>query len=174
MILLQHSLRSPRFLLLLRVMIKNRRPVLRAHVRPLPVHCSRVMTLPENRQQLQIRNLLRIKLHFHRLRVPGPSRANLFVIRILRRPARITHGSRSHPRHLPKRVLHSPKTTSRKRRLSHNQNSPSLRLCPPDSEPPNPILPRCRRAVEPTAAPQRAKSSSAHSAARENKSSILD
>src|SRR5580692_11488906 len=126
-VLLQHRLRRPRFLLLLRIMIKNRRPVLRPHIRPLPVHRSRVVTLPENRQQFQIRNLLRIKLYVHRLRMPSAPRANLFVVRVLRRPARITHSSRCHSRHLPKRSLHSPKTPRRKSPLSHDLKSPSTR-----------------------------------------------
>src|SRR5271163_2212990 len=123
-ILLEHGLRRARFLLLLLIVIKNSRAILRAHVRPLPVHRRRVMTLPEHRQQLQIRNLRRIKLHFHRLRMPGPPRANLFVVRMFRRPARVTHSSRSHPRHLPERILHSPKTTRRKSPLSHNLKTP--------------------------------------------------
>src|SRR5580704_4876076 len=42
------------------VMIENRRPILRADVRPLPVQRRRVVVLPENIQQVIIRDLGRV------------------------------------------------------------------------------------------------------------------
>src|SRR5580704_8696084 len=89
-------------------MIKNRGAVLRSHVRPLPIRRSRIMALPEHSQQLQVRNLSRIKLHFHGLSMAGPARA--------------ANSSRSNALNPPEGVLHTPETTSSKSRDSHNAN----------------------------------------------------
>src|SRR5262245_46775389 len=60
-----------RQILLLFIVIEDNTAILRAEIRPLPVHLRRVVNLEENAQQHLIRNLLGIVSHFHGLGVTG-------------------------------------------------------------------------------------------------------
>src|SRR6266513_2861461 len=79
-------------------MEENRRAVLRAEIRSLAVHLCRVMSLPENVEQLFVTHFCGIKCHLHHFHMPGFVCANVFVSRIRRLPAPET--SRSESRYL--------------------------------------------------------------------------
>ena len=64
-------------LLLLIIPVENHRPVLRAFIRPLPVHLRRIERhREEHPQQLSISHLRRIVNNLHRLRMSGLARCS--------------------------------------------------------------------------------------------------
>src|SRR5258708_23774931 len=85
-------------------MKENRRAVLCAEVRPLAVQLRRVMSLPENAEQLFVTHFCRIERHLHHFRMPRFVRANIFVSRIRRRSEEHTSELQS-PDHLVCRLL---------------------------------------------------------------------
>src|SRR6267143_495216 len=102
-------------------MKENRRAVLCAEIRSLAVHLRRVMSLPENVEQLFITHFCGIEGHLHHVRMPGFVSANVFVGRIRRLPAAIPYGGINHSRHALKRSLHAPETPcSESRYLCHS------------------------------------------------------
>src|SRR5580692_1188175 len=96
-------------------MKENCRPVLRAKVRPLPVHLRRVVHLPEHFQQLFVAHLGRIKGYLHNFGVPRLIRTNILVRGIQRLAAAVTHSRLDYPRHLLKCSFNSPEATRPKR-----------------------------------------------------------
>src|SRR6185369_11966257 len=111
---LQRRLRFLRRRFLLGRVKENRRAVLRAIVRPLPVHLRRIMHLPERIQQFLVADLLRIKRYLHHLGVPGLVRANILVCRIGHIPAAISGLRRNHARDSLKISLDPPKASRTK------------------------------------------------------------
>src|SRR6266700_8425721 len=91
-------------------MKENRRAVLRADVRPLPVHLRRVMRLPERIEQLFITQLRRIERNLHHFRVSRFARANILVRRLGHLSTTVAHRGIDHPRNALKCRLHSPET----------------------------------------------------------------
>src|SRR5438046_4827064 len=101
-------------------MEENRRAVLCAEIRSLAVHLCRVMSLPENVEQLSVTHFCGIKCHLHHFHMPGFVCANVFVSRIRRLPAAVPYGGINHSRHALKRGLHAPETSrSESRYLCH-------------------------------------------------------
>src|SRR5207253_1254504 len=105
--------------LLFGVMIENRGTILRSRVGPLPVQLRGIVVLPENVQQLFIRNLGRIIVDLDRFGMPGAIRTNIFVRRILHLPTRVTDAGGDHARQLAEGRFHSPKTSCSKSSFSH-------------------------------------------------------
>jgi len=66
------------------------------------------MRLPERLQQVLIVGLLRVIDHPDDFGVPRLAGANLFVCRIGRKAAGVTHGGRVHARELPDQPLGAP------------------------------------------------------------------
>src|SRR5256885_13359154 len=77
-------------------MKENRRAILSAEVRTLPAHLCRVVSLPENVEQLFVTYLCRIERDLHYFRMPRFIRANVFVSRIRHVPATVTYGGVHH------------------------------------------------------------------------------
>src|SRR2546423_7685829 len=101
-------------------MKENRRAILSAEVRTLPAHLCRVVSLPENVEQLFVTYLCRIERDLHHFRMPRFIRANVFVSRIRHVPATVTYGGVNHTRDALKRRLHTPKAPRAKHRyLGH-------------------------------------------------------
>ena len=78
---------------LLRRMVKDYRPVLRSDIRPLPIHSCRIVIGPENIKQFLIPDLGWIELDLHGFGVTSFICANIFVRRVLFRPAGVADGS---------------------------------------------------------------------------------
>jgi len=93
---------------LLGVESKHDAPVTIADVRALPIALGRIVDLPEDVQQLLVRETRGVVLDEHRLGVTGRVRAHFFVARVRRVPARIAHRRRHDPRHVPERVFRTP------------------------------------------------------------------
>src|SRR6266566_9728330 len=111
-------------------MEENRRAVLCAEIRSLAVHLCRVMSLPENVEQLFVTHFCGIKCHLHHFRMPGFVCANIFVSRIRRLPAAVPYGGINHSRHALKRGLHAPETSrSESRYLCHSYHPLVQTLC---------------------------------------------
>ena len=81
-----------RFLLLFGVVKENSGTILRADVRALAVESCWVVALPEDRQQLRIRDLGGVELNFDCLGLAGRSGADLLVGRINLGAARVPDG----------------------------------------------------------------------------------
>src|SRR2546425_11078070 len=108
-------------------MKENRRAVLRAQIRSLAVHLRRVMSLPENVEQLFVTHFCRIERHLHHFGMPGFVCANVFVGWIRRLPAAVPYGRINHSRHALKRGLHTPETSrSESRSEEHTSELQSL------------------------------------------------
>ena len=110
---------SSRGLLLLRRMEKNCRAVLRAEIRALPVQLRGIVVLPENVQQVFIRDFGGIVLDFNRFGVTGPIAANVFIGWILRVSAGIAHACSTDAGNLAERGFNTPETSCRKRCFGH-------------------------------------------------------
>src|SRR5258707_4140693 len=101
-------------------MKENRRAVLRAQIRSLAVHLRRVMSLPENVEQLFVTHFCGIERHLHHFRMPGFVRANVFVGRIRRLSPTVSYRCINYSRHALKRGLYAPETPrSESRYLLH-------------------------------------------------------
>src|ERR1700687_2703847 len=72
------------------------RAVLRTRVRSLAVHLRRVVSLPENVEQLFVTHFCRVKRHLHHFRMPRFVRANIFVGGICRLPTAVPYCRTNH------------------------------------------------------------------------------
>src|SRR5439155_6374835 len=97
-------------------MKENRRAILCAEVWTLPVHLCRVVSLPENVEQLFVTHFCRIERHLHHFRMPRFIRAHVFVGRIRHVSTAVAYGGVNHARDLLKRRLNAPKAPRSKRR----------------------------------------------------------
>src|SRR4029077_14242400 len=96
-----------------------RRSVLESNVGPLAVERCGVVHVPELVEQLLIRDLGRIVCDLDRLRVSGPSPADLLVRRVVDRAALVARNGLDHARHLVEEVLDPPETPAREYCLFH-------------------------------------------------------
>src|SRR3989442_15557995 len=101
-------------------MKEDGRAVLCAPVGPLTIELRGIVVLPEDFQQLVIRKLRCIVVHFDSLGVSGAISTDVFVSRISRLSAGITDASRNHARQLTKCRFHSPETASGKGSFGHD------------------------------------------------------
>ena len=101
-----------RHLLLLRTHIKNRRPVTRPPIIPLPILRRRIVNLKKELQQLPKRHLRWIKNNLNRLGM----RPMIPIRRMLHLAPAIPHPRRHHPLHPPNQILHPPKSSPRQNR----------------------------------------------------------
>src|ERR1700687_3971073 len=101
-------------------MKENCRAVLRTRVRSLAVHLRRVVSLPENVEQLFVTHFCRVKRHLHHFRMPRFVRANIFVGRIRRLPTAVPYCRINHSWHALTLRLDAPETS----------RSESRSLCP--------------------------------------------
>src|SRR2546430_668758 len=101
---------------LLRRMKENRRAILCAEVWTLPVHLCRVVSLPENVEQLFVTHFCGIERNLHPFRMPRFIPANVFVGWIRHISAAVAYGSVNHSRDALKRRLNTPKAPRPKRR----------------------------------------------------------
>src|SRR5882762_3956677 len=90
---------------------EERTAVRRSDVVPLAHALGRVMALPERAQQLGVGDPLRVVHHQHRLGVPGRSRADLAVGRILGVAATVHNRGGIHAVQLPELPLGAPEAT---------------------------------------------------------------
>src|SRR5712664_1411387 len=109
-------------------MKENRSAVLRAEVRPLAVQLRRVMSLPENVEQLFITHFCRIERYLHHFRMSGFVRANIFVGWIRRLSAAVPYCRINHTRHALKRSLYAPETPCPERRYLRHGYHPRFKL----------------------------------------------
>ncbi len=58
---------------------EDHRPVLCPDIRTLPIQLGWVVVVPEDTEQLIVRNLRRIKFHFHHFGTPGAIRARIII-----------------------------------------------------------------------------------------------
>ncbi len=86
------------------------RSVGRAHVVALPHALSWIVVLPEDLQQLLIRNLGRIERNQHHFVVAGAPGTRLFIGRVGRPPRGVSNHGRHDARGLPELALGAPKT----------------------------------------------------------------
>ncbi len=151
------GLRNP---LLVVVLIEDRRPVRRAHIRPLPVQLRRIVRhRKEDAQQLPVRDLRRIVDHLHRLGVPRRLRRHLVV------GCRRRRSARSSPPSYPPRPSPAQRPTACPRSI-RRQTPPSAspaslpapgRHAPPESASSEPHAPnRPASTAMPPAPPNRA------------------
>src|SRR5262249_19150196 len=110
-------LRCLRLGLLLGRVEEDRRAVLIADVRALPVELRRVVQLPERVQQLVVGHLLGVELDEHGLGVAGRVAADLLIRRWVRAPARVPDGRLDRAGNLPEAPLAAPEAPRRERRL---------------------------------------------------------
>src|SRR5437868_3267063 len=106
-------------------MIENCRPVLRSEVRALPVQLRGIVVLPENIEQVSVRNFCRIIFNFNSLGMSGAVRANVFVSRVPQVPTGITNAGSRHAGNLAEHRFNTPKTSCSKCSFSHRHTSPS-------------------------------------------------
>src|SRR6266851_8712743 len=109
-------------------MKENRRAVLCAEVRPLAVQLRRVMSLPEDVEQLFVTHFCRIERHLHHFRMPRFVRANIFVGRIRGLSAAVPCCRIYHSRHALKRSLHAPEAACSERRNLRHGYHPRFKL----------------------------------------------
>src|SRR5215468_2711736 len=101
-------------------MIENRRPVLRAHVRSLPIHLRWVVHMPKRFDESFVAHFFWIKRQLNNFSMPCPICAHFLVRRILRLSSAVSDNCIFHSRNHPELRFHSPKASRRKRRnLTH-------------------------------------------------------
>src|ERR1017187_1974113 len=99
--------------LLIRVR-KHHAAVLRAPVRPLPIHLGRIVQREERVQQCVVRHSPRIERYVDHLGVSGAIGAYLLIRRVLQVSALVSHRRIDHPRDLCETGFYAPKTSSSK------------------------------------------------------------
>src|ERR1017187_8226987 len=92
---------------------EDRGAVLRAVVAELAVRVRRVDVVPEDVQELLVRDLLWVVHHLDRLAVPRAARGDFVVRGIRLLAARVSHGRRDDAREVVVRLLHAPETAAR-------------------------------------------------------------
>src|SRR5579863_94982 len=111
--------------LLLRRMGKNRRAVLLAEVRPLAVHLSRIVHVPERIHQRFVFDLFRIESNLHHFGVASLIGADVLVCRVFRVAVAVANQRVDHSGDHPKFYFDSPKASCGKScEFSHDE-------CPP-------------------------------------------
>src|SRR5438094_5189442 len=106
-------------------MIKNRRPVLRAEIGALPVQLRGIVVLPENVEQVSVRNFSRIIFNFNGLGMSGAVGANVFVSWVLKVSTDVTNAGSGYAGNLAERRFNTPKTPCCKNSFCHIHTSPS-------------------------------------------------
>src|ERR1700761_1224007 len=96
-------------------MEKHCRAVLSADVGTLPVQLRRIMVLPEDSEQVTVRDFCGVISDLYGFCVAGTVRANIVVSRILGMSAGVADPGIQHPRRGAKCLFYSPETTSCKR-----------------------------------------------------------
>src|SRR5438477_290545 len=104
-------LRAHRDLLLLGIMEEDHRAVLVADVPTLSVQLGRVVLVPEDVQELLVRDLLGVVRDLDHLRVSGRVRADVLVGRIVERAALVAGLGLGDTVQLAERRLDAPETT---------------------------------------------------------------
>lgn len=99
---------------LLRRMIKDHGTILLSNIGTLPVRRRRIVVRPENIKQLVVTNLRWIEFHFYHFGMAGFVRANIFIRRMILRPARVPNRGRDHPVQFSKGFFYTPETTCAK------------------------------------------------------------
>src|ERR1017187_7609658 len=102
---------------LLHLLVRSRKhhaPVLRAPVRPLPVHLGRIVQREKRIQQRVIAHSRRIERYVHYLRMSRAVRTHLFIRRMFEFASFISCRCVEYPRHLCKSGFYAPKTSSSK------------------------------------------------------------
>ena len=94
------------------VMIKNRRAILRANVRTLPVERGGIVRLPEHRQHFFEGKFCRVKIHLDHLGMPRAACADLFVCGIGHLTTHVAGGHFCDALDTLVNRLHTPKTSS--------------------------------------------------------------
>jgi hypothetical protein len=96
-------------------MIKNRRTILRADIRPLSIQRRWIMVRPEDIEQLFVTNLCRIEFDFDHFGVTGLVAANIFVARIVFCSAGVANRCCCYAFEISKDFFHAPKTARAER-----------------------------------------------------------
>src|ERR1051325_1029558 len=110
--------RRTRFHQLLRLVVKDRRTVLRAHVRTLPVERGGIVIIPEYLQQVMVAENLRIIRDFNHFRVTSSIGADVLIGRIFGASTHVADLSGFHPGQTSKGSFHAPKTACAKTSLA--------------------------------------------------------
>ena len=92
-------------------MKENRGAVLRAPIGPLAVDLRGIVVLPENFQQIVVRDFRGIVFHFDRFGVAGAIGANFFIGGVLGLATGVADASGGDARHLPEGGFHAPETS---------------------------------------------------------------
>src|ERR1017187_3584005 len=93
---------------------KHHATVLRAPVRPLPIHLGRIVQREERVQQSVVRHAPRIERHVDHLGMSGAIGAHLLVRRMLQVSALVSRRRIDHSRYLYETGFYAPKTSSSK------------------------------------------------------------
>ncbi len=102
------------FFLLLFIKIKNNTSILRARVRPLSVHLSRIMNIPENLKQFFIAYFASIVFNFNNFSMSCHARANILITRFFVASSRVSRFCPNNAFSRPKSFFNSPETTCAK------------------------------------------------------------
>src|SRR5271155_260429 len=97
-------------------MKENRRTVLLAKVRSLPIDLSRVVHGPERIQEFLVTQFLGVESYLHYFRMSGGVRADILVRWVVGFSPAIAHDRVDHSGNAAKRRFNSPKTSGTKRR----------------------------------------------------------
>src|ERR1700722_5351409 len=100
-------------------MEENRRAILVADVRPLPVQRGRIVIIPEDFEQVVIADDLRIEGDLDHFGVAGAIRADIYIGGVVELPAGIADGSGFNARQASERGFDAPKTACTECGLLH-------------------------------------------------------
>src|SRR5690348_15883412 len=89
-------------------MVENHRSILRADVGPLTIDRGRIVNLPEQLQELYVRDQPGIVFHLHHFGVAGLVRTDLTVSGMLEPAAHIARGRRDNAVELAEGGFHAP------------------------------------------------------------------
>ena len=104
--------------------------VLRPDVTTLPHPLRRVMSLPEDLEQLLVRDHLRVEHDEHDFGVAGHPAANFLVSSVGSIASSVADGGRVDALQLPKNLLGSPETSQREHRHLHSFGKGRLQRMP--------------------------------------------
>src|SRR5438445_13363110 len=93
-------------------MIKDHRAILRAEIRPLPIHGRRIVNVPKQLQELFVRHLRGIVLDLDHFGVAALVGADLAISRMLEPAAHVAGGRANNPIELAERSLDAPEASA--------------------------------------------------------------
>src|SRR3954453_11294358 len=109
---------------------ENRRPVLAADIRSLPTWRGRIVDLPEDIQQLLVRDAIRVEGNLDHFDMAGFVAADVLVGRVFLRSAQIARSGIEDAVHMTERRLDAPEAAGSKCRFFHLRLPSGVAHCP--------------------------------------------